>query len=105
MAQAAYVAAFRGSRQESGREGYVQAQLDEILEGEVLSFGEERREVVTGMLSVSVSLQKNTPLSRLWGDGYSLLASQKSTVRNPVAYIRGIRALTGSEQEDWGWRQ
>ncbi len=100
MTQAAYVAAFRGSRQVSGGEMYVQAQLDEILAGEALSFEEEKRKVGMGMFCVSVSLGKNTPLSRLWGDDFLLSVYQKSAVRNPVVYIRGIRALTNAEWED-----
>lgn len=96
MVQAAYVSAFRGSRYAAYGENYVNKQLDEILAGEILSFEPETREVKTGLLSVQVTLKKNTPLSGINGKIPPLTASWKAAVRDPVLYIRGIRQV-----EDW----
>ncbi len=93
MVQAAYVSAFRGSRQEENRTEYVEAQLDELLGMEVLSFGDEDRRVDAGGLFVKVTLEKDTPFSRLGEWILGLSASFRVTVRNPVAYIRGLRSL------------
>lgn len=93
MVQAAYVSAFRGSRYAAYGEAYVKEQLDEILEGEILSFEPEEYDVKAGMLSVQVALKKNTPLSRINENIDPLMASWKAAVRDPVAYIRGIRRL------------
>lgn len=92
MVQAAYRAAFRGSRYAGYGAEYVEKQLDEILKDEILSFEPEERTVNAGILSVSVSLKKNTPFQiscivpELW-------TSWKVYVRDPVAYIRGIRLI------------
>lgn len=96
MVQAAYVSAFRGSRYAAYGEDYVNEQLDEILAGELLSFEPETREVKTGLWSVQVVLKKNTPFSRIDGKIPALTASWKAAVRDPVAYIRGIRQV-----EEW----
>lgn len=93
MVQAAYVSAFRGSRYATYGEAYVEAQLDEILDRELLSFEPEEREIKAGVLSVQVTLKKNTPLSRTDENVKPLTASWKVAVRDPVAYIRGIRRL------------
>lgn len=93
MTQAAYVSAFRGSRYPAYGAAYVEAQLDELLEGEVLSFEPEEREVKAGVLTIQVTLKKNTPLSRINESFKPLTASWKAVVRDPVAYIRGIRRL------------
>lgn len=93
MMQAAYIAAFRGSRYPVKGEAYVQKQLDELLEREVLSFEEEERGVEENPVFIQVTLQKNTPFS-LWGNGIQkLYVKQKSLLRNAVGYIRGIRKL------------
>lgn len=93
MVQAAYVSAFRGSRYAARGEAYVEAQLDELLDLELLSFEPEAREIRTGVLSVQVTLKKNTPLSRMNENMKLLTASWRAAVRDPVAYIRGIRRL------------
>lgn len=93
MVQAAYVSAFRGSRYAARGEACVNEQLDEILSGEILSFEEEMREVDAGALTVRVTLKKNTPFSRIDGNIPALTASWKVAVRDPVAYIRGIRRV------------
>lgn len=93
MVQAAYISAFRGSRHAAYGKEYVGQQLDEILEGEVLSFGEETREITTGILSVQVTLKRETPFSRISDDIAGLEATWKVAVRDPVAYIRGIRLV------------
>lgn len=93
MVQAAYVSAFRGSRYTMYGEAYVKEQLDEILAGEVLSFEPEEYEIKMGMLSVQVALKKDTPLSRINENIAPLRASWKVAVRDPVAYIRGIRRV------------
>lgn len=93
MVQAAYVSAFRGSRYAAQGEAYVEAQLDELLDLELLSFEPETREIRTGVLSVQVTLKKNTPLSRMNENLKPLTASWRAAVRDPVAYIRGIRRL------------
>lgn len=95
MVQAAYIAAFRGSRYAAYGEEYVNRQLDEILAGEVLSFEEEAREVKAGLLSVQVTLKKNTPFAQIDSGILPLTASWKAAVRDPVAYIRGIRQAKG----------
>lgn len=93
MVQAAYVSAFRGSRQEGNREEYVEMQLDELLGQEVLSFEDESRTIDAGGLSVRVTLEKNTPFSRLGERIPKLSASFRAMVRDPVTYIRGLRNL------------
>lgn len=96
MVQAAYVSAFRGSRYAAYGEDYVNEQLDEILAGELLSFEPEMREVKTGLWAVQVVLKKNTPFSGIDSKIPALTASWKAAVRDPVAYIRGIRQV-----EEW----
>lgn len=93
MVQASYAAAFRGSRYPDEGEEYVHRQLDELLEGEILTFQKEERLVKTGALSVQVSLEKETPFARLGGKNGRLSASWTAAVRDPVAYIRGIRIV------------
>lgn len=98
MVQAAYRAAFRGSRYAVYGEAYVEKQLDELLEEEVLSFGPEERTVDTGLLSVSVSLKKDTPFQNFSRIVPKLTASWKVYVRDPVVYIRGMRGLKELKQ-------
>ncbi len=93
MMQAAYVSAFRGSRYPAEGEAYVQRQLDELLEREVLSFAKEERKVEKTPVFVQVTLQKNTPFSTLGNTVPQLCVKQKSIIRNAAAYIRGIRKL------------
>lgn len=45
--------------------GYADGQLNQLLEGEVLSFGKEERQIKAGMLRVEVTLERETPLARL----------------------------------------
>lgn len=97
LVQASYISAFRGSRHAEWGAEYVEKQLDEILEGEALSFEAEKREVNVGLLTVEVALEKNTPFSRLGEQIPALHAEWKVMVRNPVAYIRGIRAIGGGK--------
>lgn len=99
MMQAAYTAAFRGSRYPRKGEEYVQRQLDELLERAVLSFGPEEREVENSLLSVKVTLKKNTPFSGLGKAVPELLVTQKAFVRDAVTYIRGIRRLKESHDK------
>ena len=77
LTQAAYVAAFRGSRFPERKEAYVQAQLDELLQGEVLSFGQEERCVEVGLLSVQVNLTRETPFT-VFGEWIPGLAASRS---------------------------
>lgn len=93
MTQAAYIAAFRGSRYASEGEGYVHSQLDELLKREVLSFGLEQREVEENSLWVEVKLCKETPFAAIMEAVPKLTAKGKSAVRDPVAYIRGMRRI------------
>ena len=81
LMQAAYTAAFRSAAQERPDAGYADGQLNQLLEGEVLSFGKEERQIKAGMLRVEVTLVKQT-----------------AYVRNAAAYIRGIRR--GKELRD-----
>lgn len=97
MVQAAYVSAFRGSRYAERGAEYVEKQLDELLEGEVLSFEPEKRKVDAGLFAVEVALEKNTPFSRMGEWIPALHAEWKVTVRKPAAYIRGIRAIGGGQ--------
>ncbi len=101
MTQAAYIAAFRGSRNAQKKEAFLNRELDEILERELWSFGEEERETEVSLLRVKVSLRKRMPFSLPEGVLPDLSASWTAAVRDPVAYIRGIRKLTqlGREQE------
>lgn len=100
LTQAAYVAAFRGSRFPERKEAYVQAQLDELLQGEVLSFGQEERCVEVGLLSVQVNLTRETPFS-VFGEWIPGLAASRSALRrDPVAYIRGVRGLRDWRKRD-----
>ena len=80
--------------------GYADGQLNQLLEGEVLSFGKEERQIKAGMLRVEVTLERETPLARLAavGDRGRLKVKQTAYVRNAAAYIRGIRR--GKELRD-----
>ena len=98
LTQAAYVAAFRGSRFPERGEAYVESQLDEILEGEVLRFQAEERSIRAGLLFAQVSLRRDTPLESMGIP--PLTASWKIAVREPVAYIRGIRKLSETGETD-----
>ena len=91
--QAAYTVAFRSAAQERPDAGYADGQLNQLLEGEVLSFGKEERQIKAGMLRVEVILERETPLARLAavGDRGRLKVKQTAYVRNAAAYIRGIR--------------
>lgn len=101
MTQAAYVAAFRGSRYPQKKEAFLNRELDEILERELWSFAEEERETEVSLLRAKVTLRKRMPFSILEGVLPDLSASWTAAVRDPVAYIRGIRKLTqlGKGQE------
>ena len=52
LMQAAYTVAFRSAAQERPDAGYADGQLNQLLEGEVLSFGKEERQIKAGMLRV-----------------------------------------------------
>lgn len=93
MVQTAYRAAFRGSRYAEYGEEFVEKQLDDLLDEAVLSFGPEKRTVDAGILSVKVTLEKDTPFQNLPGNISKLKASWKVHVRDPVAYIRGVRKM------------
>ena len=45
LMQAAYTVAFRSAAQERPDAGYADGQLNQLLEGEVLSFGKEERQI------------------------------------------------------------
>ena len=93
LMQAAYTVAFRSAAQERPDAGYADGQLNQLLEGEVLSFGKEERQIKAGMLRVEVTLERETPLARLAavGDRGRLKVKPTAYVRNAAAYIRGIR--------------
>lgn len=99
MTQASYIAAFRGSRNVKKGEAYIGQQLDEILEREVWSFAAEEREIEISPFSVRVSLKKRTPFSGMGTIVPDLTASWKVAVRDPAAYIRGIRTITQSGED------
>ena len=65
LMQAAYTVAFRSAAQERPDAGYADGQLNQLLEGEILSFGKEERQIKVGMLRVEVTLERETPLARL----------------------------------------
>lgn len=103
--QAAYLAAFRGSRfaENAPADSYTVRQLEELLDLGLLSFGEEEREVNAGALQVKVGLKRATPFSRFESVVPELSVMHKSLVRRPVAYIRGLRWLQeagGTEDGD-----
>lgn len=100
LTQAAYISAFRGSRYAERGEAYVEAQLDEIMAGEILRFESEQRTVKTGMLTVQVELERGTPFPMLNGQQVRLHAVQRAAVRDPVGYIRGIRILGGLVKDE-----
>ena len=62
LMQAAYTVAFRSAAQERPDAGYADGQLNQLLEGEVLSFGKEERQIKAGMLRVEVTLERETTL-------------------------------------------
>lgn len=100
LQQAAYISAFRGSRYAERGEAYVEAQLDEIMEGEILRFEPEQRTVKAGMLIVQVELERGTPFPMFNGQQVRLHAVQRAAVRDPVGYIRGIRILGGLVKDE-----
>ena len=98
LTQAAYVAAFRGSRYPERGEAYVESQLEELLEGEALRFEAEERTIRIGLADVRVSLRRNTPLQSI--GIRPLTASWDIPVRDPVSYIRGLRKLSETGETD-----
>lgn len=95
MMQAAYLAAFRGSRTENAaqRERETLNQLDELMERQVLSFAEAAEETEAGTLAVTVTLRRDTPLMGPDGEKLVLERTQQSLYLDPVAYIRGLQFL------------
>ena len=93
LMQAAYTVAFRSAARGTPGRRLCGWQLNQLLEGEVLSFGKEERQIKAGMLRVEVILERETPLARLAavGDRGRLKVKQTAYVRNAAAYIRGIR--------------
>ena len=103
MMQAAYLAAFRGSRTETGagRESRTEEELTELMQyHQVLSFGETACEIETGALAVTVSLERETPFIGPDGRKLTLQRSQRALYLDPVSYIRGLRFLKGTEESD-----
>ena len=100
MMQAAYMAAFRGSRVEEAavRDSYTREQLDELLEGQVFAFSEISREVEAGLQSVTVSIQRKPPFLGSIGERLILKRTQKALCIDPVDYIRGIRLLKNTKE-------
>ena len=97
LSQAAYIAAFRGSRFPERGAGYVQRELEELMDGEVLRFSEESFRVDSGILSVTVVMIRETPFSRLGGTVRPLYVKRRAAVREAVPYIRGRRLLEGMQ--------
>ena len=54
LMQAAYTVAFRSAAQERPDAGYADGQLNQLLEGEVLSFGKEESDFGTGNAACTV---------------------------------------------------
>lgn len=102
LSQAAYIAAFRGSRFPERGAGYVQRELEEIMDGEALRFSEESCQVDSGILSVTVVMMRETPFSKLGGAVKPLYVKKKAAVREAVPYIRGIRRLEGMRDNETG---
>lgn len=99
LMQAAYAAALRGSRYPQRGEGYVQEQLEELLDKEALRFAPEKREIEANGLWVQVALERETPFLRFTHITEPLQTTQRAMVRDAVAYIRGIRRLKESCNE------
>ena len=59
LSQAAYIAAFRGSRFPERGAGYVQRELEELMDGEVLRFSEESFRVDSGIPVSYTHLMQN----------------------------------------------
>ena len=102
MMQAAYLAAFRGSRAETGagRESRTEEELAELMQYQVMSFGETVSEIEAGALAVTVSLERETPFTGPDGRRLTLQRSQRALYLDPVSYIRGLRFLKGTEESD-----
>lgn len=102
MMQAAYLAAFRGSRIENAarREGEIQKQLDELMKWQVLGFNEMEDETESGSLAVTVTLRQETPIRGIDGEKLALESTRKALVLDPVAYIRGLQLLNGLGDEE-----
>ena len=98
MVQTAYIAAFRACREEAASESAVNEALDELLDGQALSFGTEQREIRVNLLGISVELKRDTPMPKIGGKDMKIIASWWIPKRNPAAYIRGLR--TGKEMID-----
>ena len=99
LMQTAYLAAFRGSRVESGmlRQQETKGQLSELLPYQVVSFGETKQVVDAGPLAVTVTLERTTPLI-LSGERLLLEKTQKAWCLDAVAYIRGLQFLQKEEE-------
>lgn len=91
LVQAAYIAAFRASRQSASSESWIDGQLDELLAGQVLSFGTEEREIDAGTFSVSVRLVRDSVLPQVGESRTESTAFWRVAVRDPVTWIRGLR--------------
>lgn len=99
LMQSAYTAAFRGSRYPQRKEAYVQEQLDELLDREVLRFAAEERKITLNPVQVQVSLQRETPFSGFSGAVKPLDTTQKAMIRDAAAYIRGVRRIKTAGME------
>lgn len=98
LMQAAYLAAFRGSRMENSvqRQQETKEQLSALLNYQAVSFGETQQRVEVGPLAVTVVLERETPLV-VAGEQLILERTQKAWYLDAVAYIRGLRFLQKEE--------
>lgn len=95
LSQNAYLAAFRASRvrQLTLREAHVKKELASLAEWQILSFGETKQEVETGMAGVTVTLSRKTPLLKADGTALMLVRKKTAICLDPVDYIRGLQVL------------
>lgn len=100
LTQAAYAAAFRGSRYPENGAEYVEYQLEELMNGQILSFGPEERTVEHSPFAVSVKLSRDTPFLKFGDRIPKLSASWKIRIRDPVAYIRSLKRIREGSEEN-----
>ncbi len=110
LKKTAYIAALRGSLTQEGslRKSVAYHSLEQLVPEQVLSFGEEKRQVDANFLRVSVTLQRPTPLSGVLSavtgrsDQGALLiqAKESSLCRDPVSFLRSLHLIRGLLDEE-----
>ena len=106
MKQTAYIAALRGSQIKSADsaeiETFVEKQVDELLQGQILVKGNIKKEISVSLNNIKVKIQTDVkiPFVKLLSfidEKWKI--SEESVVNRtePIEIIRGVRKINGSQ--------